>query len=402
MINLVDIRNFRSFAHLRLSLGRFNVLIGANGTGKSNFVEAFEFLKDAMDSRLSVAVARHENWQGVRCRKMRSRRVSFCVEGTRDVLFTGRKTKRRDNQEYKNPQYRYQLAFEHGPGNEDQITQEAALVAPTNTPLSLDAAFSWFARDREKVKIGGSQEPDRTDLPLTRAHTSDRLFLSAPFFSLAAIVVGEEINGWQRYDLDPGRARQAHLAEDVTKLSETGDNLSLLLRQLDRSDSTDLRERILAIMRALVPGFENWGTEPLADGRISYKIKEYPVRSKFPPALISDGTIRLLSLLSALLVRPYESSTIFIEEPERNLHPLVMQQVVELMRSVAQDTQLIVTTHSPDFVRYCRPEEVFLVDKHEGATQILPTKSLENMDRFLQTFSLADLWTMGYLEHGIP
>ena len=118
--------------------------------------------------------------------------------------------------------------------------------------------------------------------------------------------------------------------------------------------------------------------------------------------MVSDGTIRLLSLLTGLLVKRDEPSTLFIEEPERSLHPLVLQQVVELMRTVSADIQIIVTTHNPEFVRHCMPDEVFLVDKVDGLTSVEPAKNVENIERFLETFSLDELWTMGYLERALP
>jgi predicted ATPase len=197
------------------------------------------------------------------------------------------------------------------------------------------------------------------------------------------------------------------MAQDVSFMSEKGETLALVLHQIhdhsgDGSDNEGFRSKLLNVMRMFVPGFEDWMTEHLIDGRISYKIKEKALKGALPPSLISDGTIRLLTLLTALLYNRDRPSTVFIEEPERSLHPLVMQHLVELMREVSRDFQVIVTTHSPDFARYCRPEEVYFVDKVDGLTQIVRAQDIEQIEQFFQSFTIDQLWLQGYLERGLP
>jgi len=72
------------------------------------------------------------------------------------------------------------------------------------------------------------------------------------------------------------------------------------------------------------------------------------------------------------------------------------------MREAAAQTQVIVTTHSADFLRYCRPEEVYLMDKMDGCTQIMRASNIEQISEFLKRFTLDQLWLQGYLERSIP
>jgi predicted ATPase len=164
----------------------------------------------------------------------------------------------------------------------------------------------------------------------------------------------------------------------------------------------DLRRKLLDIVQGMVPGFEDWETEQLADGRIAFKVREKGLRGTLPSLLASDGTIRLLTILAALFCSQLLPSTIFIEEPERSLHPTVMGQLVDLMREVSSQTQIIITTHSADFVRHCRPREIYLLDKVDGCTQVVQASSIEQIDEFLKQFTLDQLWLQGHLELGIP
>jgi len=231
-----------------------------------------------------------------------------------------------------------------------------------------------------------------------------RLFVGATFSSLAGLVISDEIMRWRFYDPDPRQARIPSLAQRVVSVSETGDTLALVLHQLrhGKDNGSGLHQKLLDVVQGMVPGFADWETEQLADGRIAFKVREHGLRGSLPSLLVSDGTVRLLTILSALFWSELPPSAIFIEEPERSLHPSAMGQLAELMREAAAQTQVIVTTHSADFLRYCRPEEVYLMDKMDGCTQIMRASNIEQISEFLKRFTLDQLWLQGYLERSIP
>ncbi|GAJ18878.1 unnamed protein product, partial [marine sediment metagenome] len=118
------------------------------------------------------------------------------------------------------------------------------------------------------------------------------------------------------------------------------------------------------------------------------------------PEMVSDGTIRLLSMLLALLYQPTKAALICIDEPERYLHPQVLKPIVEIMREVSEKTQLIVTTHSTELVKWLQPSEVLMVDKIDTVTHIVQAQNISMVDKFLEEFSLDELWLGGYLKGG--
>lgn len=237
-------------------------------------------------------------------------------------------------------------------------------------------------------------------LPVTESNR-DTLFTGSRFYSLASIIVSEEIADWRFYDPDPRAARLPSDNLGTAFMSESGDTLALVLRAFEGQE--DRRAMLLDLMRDLVPGFDDWETElRTEEGKVTFKIKEKHLPKALPPGLVSDGTIRLLAILAALLYPRRPLSAVFIEEPERCLHPLVLGQLVELMREMSSQMQIIVTTHSSEFVRHCRSEEVYLMDKIEGLTRAVRASSIEQIDKFLELFTLDELWLQGQLEAGTP
>jgi predicted ATPase len=172
---------------------------------------------------------------------------------------------------------------------------------------------------------------------------------------------------------------------------------------MSKSNKADIQKvynRILSLMSILVPKFSKWKPERLVDGSVTFGIYEDGIAKPLLPAMISDGTIRLLSMLVSLLYAPDRSSIICIDEPERYLHPQVFGPLIEIMREVSNKTQLIITTHSPEIVRRLKPSEVLLVDKINNSTHLVNASDTVMIDKFLEEFSLDELWLTGYLKGG--
>jgi predicted ATPase len=138
------------------------------------------------------------------------------------------------------------------------------------------------------------------------------------------------------------------------------------------------------------------------EGKWTFQIVEDRIRA-LSPASISDGTIRLLTLLVATCWSARNSSLLVIEEPENNLHPHLCEQLVALFRTTSETRQVIVTTHNPGFLDYLEPNELLLCERDEETTftQLIPAANRENVDLFRLKYTLGDLWVQGMLG-GIP
>ncbi len=395
MIEEIKITNFKSFGdELSLRLSPFSVFVGPNAAGKSNLIDAFRFLRDCIADGLEAAVARRGGWPLLRCKRRKQPYVHFEVTGrgeeSLEVFLS-----RRKRQNFRNLHFEYSLTFNR------ELTVVAERGSLTGIPEGSEEQreISGFTRDQEVVEVRGWSEKTQK-IPVGKENRR-ALFVQTRFLSLTSPLISDAFLRWRFYDPLIQQARQPAESQHPLFVSETGDNLAAVLHTL-RSANGETGERIRLWLQDMVPGFEDWRTKLLSDGRIAFEVQEKGMRGSFPPTALSDGTIRLLILLNALLWSKLPPTAIFVEEPERNLHPVLLESLVELMREVSPQTQIIVTTHSAEFVRHCRPEEVYLMDKVEGCTRVVRADSVEHIQDFLQHWTLDELWLQGYLEGGRP
>jgi predicted ATPase len=231
----------------------------------------------------------------------------------------------------------------------------------------------------------------------------DTLFLQGTFFCSSSFVLSNYIKNWRFYELDVNEARCPCYEDSQGFLLGDGDNLASILdrlKTLKTKMARSVRKQILNLMPILIPGFEDWKTEQLYDGSLGFSIKEKGITKPLLPKMVSDGTIRLLSILLALFYQPYQAQLICLDEPERYLHPQVLKPLVGIMRDISKRTQIIVTTHSAELVKWLEPREVLMVDKIGGITHIVRAQDISMINKFLEEFSLDELWLRGYLKGG--
>ena len=189
-------------------------------------------------------------------------------------------------------------------------------------------------------------------------------------------------------------------AQDASLLKSNGDNLPSVLRRLETDDH--LQETILEWMETLVPGIEQMKTEQL-NGGTTISFQEQGFDKPFLAHKMSDGTIYALSLLVAILDKPSEYGLTLIEEPERGLHPQVIFEFIDLIREQASHKNPIwMTTHSESVVRQLQLDELWLVDKKEGKTQMKAAASGHLQQPDLAPLRVDEAWLSNLLGGGLP
>lgn len=393
MLKTIRISNFKSLSNEPVSLSNFNVLIGANASGKSNFIDAFRFVYDILKSnRLSTAIGRRLGWANVLTReKDLSNKISiemnYDLRGMEPVRI-GKKAYTPLDSEYKfEVSYRMKKYF---------MDSE---ILKTRFQLSKEEVFEGFERSRYKAQISSIFRGGTTTSMSVPKILRDSPFLQG-YFSISGRFISNIITGWRFYDLDVNAARRPCIEESETFLLDDGHNMASILNRLAYPSSRMVKKRILSLMSILVPGFEDWKTEQQFDGSIGFKVREKGISKFLLPKMVSDGTIRILSILLGLLYQPSRAALICIDEPERYLHPQVLKTLVEIMRDVSEKSQIIVTTHSTELVKWLRPSEVLMMDKIDNTTRIVRAQDVEMVDKFLEEFSFDELWLRGYLKGG--
>lgn len=372
-IRTLEIGNFKSIDSLQLGgLSPFSVFAGSNGSGKSNFVDALDFVSVFIRHGINAALEQHGGIQNIRSRKRRSStsdQFSFVIGC--DLV---------DDQE-RTSVFNYSLRI-HGLYQEP--TPEEFLIINGDRVLSRK-------KDRGFIRLKG--KPEIHGFP--------------DVYSALSLIPDNEITRFLQhldvYRIQPGDAKAADTTNvDGTRLTSNGGNLASVLRRLERNPETVAD--ILDWMQMIVPGVAKIQTrQRLTDNTTALLFKEAGTAKRFPGHLVSDGTVYALCMLVAVVGAPAGLGMTLIEEPERGLHAKAVRELVELMRQQASSERPIwLTTHSESVVRALELSELVLVDKVDGRTTMKRADSGNLKQRDLAPLTVDEAWLTNLLNGGLP
>ena len=346
----VSVRGFKSIASLNeLGLNSLNVMIGANGVGKSNLLELFSMLAHLMDGKLKRYVINHG--------------------GPDQLLHRSR-----------NHTPEMEIAFEMG----DRAYR--ATLIPDRYRLVF-AEESLGSAVIEAVCGLGS------------GHDESNLIKATKYDQFAdAELIKRVVSQWRVYHfLDTSRMsaiRQAHFKRDNLGLKSDGSNLASYLRYLN-DRYPDHHARIVQSIRLVTPCFGDFVYRDDAGDQIDLEWQDVtdPETVK-GPAQLSDGTLRFMCL-ATLLEQPVQLQphTILIDEPELGLHPYALAIFAELLENASKSRQIVVATQSASLVNHLEPESVLVAERKSGES-VFNRLDCDELRGWLEDFSLGDLWQM--------
>ena len=395
-------RNFKSIRELDLELGPLTVLVGPNASGKSNVLDVLRFISHALSQDLVSAIRARGGIEGVR-RSMSGGRpdveVGIRVEkgGFRlDYSFVlgGRRVKRgrmgtddRVDDALERPRVDRQYTVEAIVKAFYRVKREYGVITPAN---GKEARFEFEIKEGrlvqpknmralevEEFESGGLAFPSlrRIMFRTTEPGSGQIGRMTQTYRDVYEAM--ESISRLQFYRLFPDDLRKRQAPRGTDLLDEDGSNLASILKEMDKSDSLYLGE-IKTALGNVVPGLSDLKI-PLSRGipvvEVRYRAGGKP-RSTFDLSQESDGTVRLLGLLTALYQeRP--PSLIGIEEPELTIHPGALAVLADVMVEAKLRTQVIVTTHSPDLIDRLPIESLRAVQIEDGCTKVGPVSELQ-------------------------
>ncbi len=353
-IDKITLKGFKSIRDLEdFPLRNLNILIGANGAGKSNFVSFFTFVREAVEGRLGVYVAKKG--------------------GADDHLFLGPKVTKQI------------YAYMHFGLNGYEIILEPTLRG------------SLVFTD-ERIHFDGDAQTPPVNVSLGTGHGESKLReqrrASANWVTSRPIC--DSIPRWAAYHFhdtsDEASIRRTRSTRDDERLREGGENLAAFLLTLrDRHPST--YEEIRDIVRLAAPFFDDFKFRPRPSNGDKTLQLEWTQKGSDYPFLVtqlSDGTLRFIALTTALL-QPDPPSTILLDEPELGLHPYALTLLAELLKKAATKTQVIVSTQSASLLDNFEAEDVIVVEREDGASTFKRLSSAE-LAEWLKDYSLGELW----------
>ncbi len=400
-IKRIRVTNFKSFKDIEVELGNFNVLIGANASGKSNFIRIFEFLRDILNHGLDNAISMQGSSEYLRNISISSSE-DFSLEVVSDQGFKGfilTKEKGILSMKIFETVYKFTINFNKiGSGFkivEDNLKLKGKFVElerPKEKPKDKEELWEGeilVSNVKGKLKVESKLPEGLTiieDYLLQRFSREENLqpkkllieFPLYPFIFPPEAILGDI----SIYDFDPKLPKKAVPITGKMELEENGENLAIVLKNI--LEDKEKERKLSNLVRDLLPFVNKLDIEKFADKSLLFKLEEIYTQKQYLPApLISDGTINITALIIALY---FEKKLLtIIEEPERNIHPSLISGVVEMMKEAAQKKQIIVTTHNPEMVKHTDLESILLISRDkEGFSIISRPSEKEEVKTFLK------------------
>ena len=219
--------------------------------------------------------------------------------------------------------------------------------------------------------------------------------LISPFTLLFLLRIGIP-NFIQVYDFDPKLSNKAIQISGKAELEPDGSNTALVLRRM--LENSEERRRFIQYLKVCLPFVKDLSFENQINKSIILKVAEsYNPGLEIRSSIISDGTVEILSLIYALFFD--EKGLIIIEEPERNIHPHLIASLMHLVQEASNKKQIIITTHSPELIKYSRIEDLLIIERdHDGSSKVSRVSDKSSVKAFLtENIGIDDLFVDGIL-----
>ena len=353
-VTSLTVSGYKSIRELKdFRLNNLNVLIGANGAGKSNFINLFRLLNEMYEQQLQLYVQK----QG----------------GPDSLLHFGRNVTDRLHAEFYFSANGYKFD----------------LIPTSDNRLIFEKELSWF---------GGFHYPTSSSALLGNGHAESKLKEAKDSYSP---YVRPSVSNWRVYHFhdtsDTAKVKQRHASNDNLRLKIDAANLAAYLRVLHKKHAAEYR-RIVETIQLVMPFFNDFVHRT---GESEYVELEWTQKGKadtpFKAHMLSDGSLRFICLVT-LLLQPISllPDTILIDEPELGLHPYAITVLADLFKQVAEDRQLIVSTQSVELVNELSPEDIIVVDQDDGASSFR-RYTQEELSGWMEEYSMGEIWKRNIL-----
>jgi predicted ATPase len=415
-ISRIAARNFRSFRDIEVNVGPLEVIIGPNAAGKSNLVEVVRFLSDIAKTGFENAVSLHGGPEFI---------PNASTPDEETVL---------------------SLTVEHDPPNEfwpytvfgsGSSSAEVADVLSEELTISISgdtrSDYSSLANSQLKVKAvmakpAYSAQAERSlgtvtvdvpssgeaairlsewsgSYPINQNELHSAITMPGGFgpsrpaaeqLFADLLPIGRFLREVRAYQFDPRTIERAVPISGPADLESDASNLPIVLKRLLRDEEN--RSKLLRLLKRLLPFLQELDVVRQADQSLLIEyIEGFAPGKPLPAFLMSGGTRNLTAMIVALYFE--DSSLTIIEEPEANIHPMLISRICEMFGEASADRQVMVTTHNPETLRYVPIESVLVVSRDaDGFSRVERVCDRPGVAEFLeQELGVSDLQLMGLL-----
>lgn len=363
MLQRVILNGFKSIKTMDIELRPLNILIGANGAGKSNLISFFKMLNEMMAGRLQQYIG---------------------ISGyAHSLLHFGPKV---------TPQIDVQLEFD--------VETKVLIYSMYLSHAAGDTLI--FGRENFFFKFLETESPWNHMSVSFSGHQETKIIQAAEAGREAAKVLRDMLNRCRVYHFhdtsaNAGVRQSCYVGDNQSLMPDAGNLAALLLRF--REDHSIAYQRIIKTIRLIAPFFDDFVLEPRANNVI-LNWREKGSDQVFGPHQFSDGTLRAICL-TTLLLQPEDElpELIVVDEPELGLHPYALNVVAAMFGKVSYHTQILISTQSSSFLDNFNPEDVIAVDR-EGKESQFKRLNPEELAAWLEEYSLGEIWEKNIIGGG--
>ncbi len=349
-LDSIEVAGFTSIRSATVRLRDLNVLVGANGAGKSTFISALGMLGRIVDGELGLYVG---------------------LSGGASALL--------DRGSQMSARIRLEVEFEAGGYSAD-------LIPAAGDELIFGDETVW-------------PRPASSVFSLGRGHRETRLTAPEPLWEAEARPLIGALRGCRVFHFhDTSRGapvKQYSYVSDSQALRPDAANLAAVMLRLRLSDRQHY-DRIVSAIRQVAPFFRDFVLEPeLDEDRLRLRWLQEGFDTVFPADALSDGTLRFICL-TALLGHPRLPGLIVLDEPELGLHPFAIVQLAEMLRTASRESQVLIATQSVTLMNQFALDDLIVVERSEGASVFYRPDPVRLSD-WLADYSLGELWEKNLL-----
>jgi predicted ATPase len=366
-VRRVKLKNYKSIGRCEVELAPLTVMVGRNGSGKSNFLDALGFVSDSLRTSLDHALRERGGLRAVR-RLSTSHPRNFEIE-IEFELFGGVPAI-------------YAIKIDSKAEGEFQVAREKLVIGATRPPrgrakgptqLRLDAAELAYGPAWYEVVNGEVKNASASTMPPA---SPDRLYLVTASGLREFRPAYDALTSMGFYSLNPEAMKRPQSPDAGELLHRDGWNIASVIARLER-DAPELKQRVVDYLKIIVPGvtdFQRVELGPQETVKLHQEVQGSQHPWTFYAMNMSDGTLRALgTLIAAVQPTGHERVRLVgIEEPETALHPAATSALLDALREATAHTQVLVTTHSPELLEGLNldQDKLLVVVARGGTTEI--------------------------------
>ena len=389
-IQHIHVENFKSFSEIDIDLSGFNVVIGSNAAGKSNFISIFKFLRDIARHGIVNAIAMQGGAEYLRNAKIGHQKelvikVDYIPDRSLDVLDRAGHEPHLLGLRSCASSYEFALRFPES-GDEFTITRDRLVIG-----CEVSACERAGDTITEKARIGTGElivasengevrytshipegccltENDIVPAMFQGRHLAEKTLLLETIYGYPLPHVEKFFDKIAVYDIDPKLPKRGVAITGKRELDEDAGNLALVIRNI--IEDPEKKRKLSNLLRDVLPFVEDFSVRKFMDVSLILTLRErYADTRDLPASSLSDGTIAIFAMIIALYFE--EKPFIIIEEPVSHIHPFLVGRLITMMKEASEKKQVMITTHSTEVVKHAGLSDILLISRDSAGFSII-------------------------------